>query len=128
MSSFVFFLLAYSFLVGRINCSAHHPPTSELVSLSKSFRQGAEIRLLCNGESDQSMNFDWFFEGRRLSSEKEIKIVELSSESSALIIKNSRNDHSGNYSCRVTNSFEQSSSAHLLVEIEGTDRCDQSID
>ena len=64
------------------------------------------------------MKFDWFFNDRPLKGEKQIKIIQLSSESSALIIKNSENEHSGNYSCKVTSSFGQSSS-RLKVDIEG---------
>ena len=116
MKSFVFAFFLSSSLLALVSCSS--PPTSELVSFSKSFRHGSEVRLICNGESDQSMKFDWFFNDRPLKSEKEIKIFEFSKESSALVISNSENKHSGSYSCKVTNSFGQSSS-HLKVDIEG---------
>lgn len=99
--------------------SQAEPPSAELVALSKSFRQEGEIRLYCNAESgSQPLQFDWTFNQAQLQTDAAYSIVDMSRESSALVVRRARPSNSGNYSCRVSNGFGQSRSS-LWVNVEG---------
>lgn len=94
-------------------------PSAELVSFSKSFRQDGEIRLFCNAESgSQPLQFDWAFNDLPLKPSQQLTIFEMSSESSALVLKGARAQHSGVYSCRVSNRFGQAA-ATFRIDVQG---------
>lgn len=94
-------------------------PAADLILLSKSTRQGQDVKLICSSEQGEPpMRFDWSRDGVPLSSRAPVSLVAIDAGSSALLIKQASALDAGNYSCLVANQHGQSR-AFYAIQIEG---------
>lgn len=108
-----------------INAVVNQSVGVEVILLTKTPKQGQDIKLFCNVEQTtttttvpQTLQFVWFLNGNRLMANKRISFSELDPDSSALVVKNSSLEDAGNYTCKVINSTGSWTASHQ-VNVEG---------
>lgn len=95
-------ILILSWLI-QLSIQTNSPIIQEIL-VTKNLVENSTARLLCSLSQGENVEFEWYFNDRKLIENDKIKIT-MSNDASFLVVKSLSIDNIGRYICKVSNEF-----------------------